>query len=272
MPTLARIRIHPIKSCRGHDMESAELDELGLIHDRRFQVIAPNGKPFTQRSHGILARVNANIDGDELRVSTPGHGAFTTLLSRSRPVHHHTEVWSATELIADGCGENAAEFFSSLLGESAHLVHTGAAFDRPVRAHPKDRVGFADAFPLLIVSEASLADLNQRISQQDTTAAPLGMERFRPNLIVKDCPAFAEDSWKRISIRDREFSSAGPCERCVMTTLDPRTGDKTGPEPLRTLATYRRATNGSSVWFGQNVVNVSKSGRIEIGSTIEVVE
>lgn len=272
MPTLTRIRIHPIKSCRGYDCESAELDPLGLVNDRRFQVIAPDGKPFTQRSHGILAQVSAKVSAGELQVRAPDHGRFSVPLTRSQPSQHETEVWSATGLIAEGCGKIAAEFFSALLGESALLVSTGAAFERPVRAHPQDRVGFADAFPLLIISEASLAELNQRISAHDSSIAPIAMERFRPNLVVKGCHAFAEDTWSRLRIGDCEFESGGPCERCVMTTLDHQTGAKTGPEPLRTLATFRRATDGSGVWFGQNLVNTSKSGRIEVGTSINVIE
>lgn len=272
MPTLARIRIHPIKSCRGYDCDTAKLDELGLVHDRRFQVITPAGKPFTQRTHGVLARVSAQITDEKLHVSAPGHDQFSTPLTRSRPSRHLTEVWSATDLIADDCGKNAAEFFSSLLGESAYLVHTGSAFDRPVRAHLHDRVGFADAFPLLIISEASLADLNRRLASHDTTTTPIAMERFRPNLVVTDCDAFAEDTWKHIRIDNRKFKTAGPCERCIMTTLDPQSGDKTGPEPLRTLATYRRASDGSGVWFGQNLVNLAKSGQIDVGSNIEVID
>lgn len=272
MPTLTRIRIYPIKSCRGYDCESAELDHLGLVNDRRFQVITPDGKPFTQRSHGILAQVSAHISANELQVRAPAHGQFSVPLNRPQPSQHETEVWSATGLIADGCGKIAAEFFSSLLRESSLLVSTGSAFDRPVRAHPHDQVGFADAFPLLIISEASLAGLNQRISAHDSSVAPIAMERFRPNLVVNDCSEFAEDTWRRLRIDDCDFESSGPCERCVMTTLDPQTGDKTGPEPLRTLATYRRIADGSGVGFGQNLVNTSKSGRIEVGSSIDLID
>lgn len=268
MPKLSRIRIHPIKSCRGYDCETADLDELGLVGDRRFQVIAADGKPYTQRTHGALARVTAKITEDQLKVSTPDQGEFTIPIASPASLQRSTEVWSSHGLIGDDCGSVATEFFTSLLGETAHLVRVGAAYNRPVNRHPSDRVGFADAYPLLIISEASLADLNQRVSVNDGTMPPLLMERFRPNLVITDCPAFAEDTWQHINIGSQRFAAGGPCERCIMTTVDPQTGVKLGPEPLRTLATYRRDPNGSGVWFGQNLVNLSKTGRISVGASI----
>ena len=270
MPTLLRIRIHPIKSCRGYDCSTAELDQLGLVGDRRFQVIAADGKPFTQRTHGALARVQTQIIGDELHVSTTEHGEIVIPIISPATATRTTEVWSTTGLITEDCGSEATGFFSALLGETAYLVRTGTAFDRPVKAHHGDRVGFADAFPLLVISEASLADLNRRLSENDPSAPAVVMERFRPNLVITDCTAFAEDTWKHIDIGDTRFAAAGPCERCIMTTVDPNTGAKLGPEPLRTLATYRRDPQGTGVHFGQNLVNLTKSGRLEVGASVEV--
>ena len=267
MPRVSRLRIYPIKSCRGNDVEIAALDALGIIGDRRFQVVDETGKPFTQRSHSALARVDAQLRGEKLQVSAVGIGEFVFNTQESTATELiETEVWSATGLQASPTTTAADEFFSTLLAAPARLVQAGSAFDRPVQNHPESRVGFADGYPLLVISEASLADLNDRLLERGEAA--VAMERFRPNLVVSECPPFAEDSWSRLQIGDVHLAAAGPCERCIMTTLDPVTGERMGSEPLRTLATYRRATDGSGVNFGQNLVNLTTAGEIRVGDAV----
>lgn len=267
MPHVARLRIYPIKSCRGHDVDVASLDALGISGDRRFQVVDETGKPFTQRSHPALARVDAHLIAGKLTVSAAAVGdfAYDSEADVSADLIE-TEVWSTTGLQASPTTAAADEFFSTLLDASARLVQVGRAFERPVKNHPASRVGFADAYPLLVISEASLADLNDRLLEHGED--PIAMERFRPNLVVRDCAPFAEDRWDRLRIADAHFAAAGPCERCIMTTLDPATGDRTGSEPLRTLATYRRTAEGAGVNFGQNLVNLSTRGEIRVGDAV----
>ncbi|GAB5559947.1 MAG: MOSC domain-containing protein [Synoicihabitans sp.] len=268
MPKLSRLRIHPIKSCRGFEVTTATVDELGLAGDRRYQVVNHQGAPFTQRSHAKLAQVSAHYHGDNLVISAADHGDCQVSRSLESSDIIETEVWSARGLRATDCGEDSSVFFSELLGEAARLVCVGNAFNRPVKNNPQDRVGFADAYPLLIISEASLADLNTII--KDNGAEPVPMESFRPNLVVSDCEAYAEDTWSELSIGSTHFRAGGPCERCIMTTLDPQSGAKRGPEPLRTLASYRRDPNGSAVWFGQNLINTTKTGTLQVGDQVSL--
>ena len=130
-------------------------------------------------------------------------------------------------------------------------------------SRPGDLFTFADGAPILVVSEASVATLNDRIVAAGGEPVPMG--RFRPNLVVDGCAAFAEDTWSRLQIGDVILRSAGQSERCVITTTDQLTGER-GKEPLRTLATFRRSpANPTEVVFGVNLINESKSGTIRIG-------
>jgi hypothetical protein len=153
------------------------------------------------------------------------------------------------------------------------MVRIGAAFVRPVKPGPRlpgDRVSFADAYPLLVTTEASLRELNRRISE--ALGDPVPMNRFRPNLVLSGSEAFAEDTWKRIRIGNVVFRSAGPCARCIMTTTDQTTGQR-GHEPLKTLAAFRRdPREPSQVNFGQNLVNETKEGVLTVGDAVEVLE
>ena len=270
MPRVSRLRIYPIKSCRGYDVPAVDLDELGLTGDRRFQIVDPTGKPFTQRSHPILARVNARLHEDHIQIDAEHRGTVHLPLSSSDE-HDSitTEVWSTTGLQADSTSTDADQFFSELLDASARLVRTGMRFNRPVKNHPDARVGFADAYPLLVISEASLSDLNDRLLVNGEE--PATMERFRPNIVITDCRPFDEDRWERIQIADTAFQDAGPCERCIMTTVHPTTGENLGPEPLRTLAGYRRDPAGSGVNFGQNLVHLTTSGSLAVGDAVRVI-
>jgi uncharacterized protein len=182
-------------------------------------------------------------------------------------------IWRSEGLRAEDCGEPAAGWLSRALGSACRLVRAGAAFHRPVTkpdAAPGDVTGFGDSCPFLVISEASLADLNRRLEEAGHGALP--MNRFRTNLVVAGGEAYAEDHWKRFRIGDVVFRSVGPCARCIVTTTDQATGDR-GVEPLRTLATYRRdPAQHTNVNFGQNLVNESKAGRIRVGDPVVVLD
>jgi hypothetical protein len=173
-------------------------------------------------------------------------------------------VWRDTVAARDA-GAAAAVWFGELLGESARLVFmpddTRRAVD-PAFAAPGDVVSFADGFPWLLISEASLADLNARLPR------PLPMSRFRPNLIVSGCAPYAEDGWRTLRIGEAVFRVVKPCARCSVTTVDQETGEPDGPEPLRTLAGYRRA--GDGVMFGQNLL-AERGGELRVGEPVEIV-
>ena len=175
-------------------------------------------------------------------------------------------IWS-DRVHAVSAQPDANKWMSRYLGVDCRLVYQPSAFKRPIDQKTgiaETHVSFADAYPLLLISQASLDGLNERL---DT---PISMNRFRTNLVVDGVEPHAEDQWKRIRIGRVEFHCCEPCERCVLTTVDPMRGerDPTG-EPLRTLATYRRGEKG--VLFGMNLVPVN-GGTITVSDSITVLE
>jgi MOSC domain-containing protein len=263
MPTLTSIHVYPIKSCAGLPVEAWDVDEIGLQHDRRWMIVTPGGQFLTQREFPALALVQPHIVPPHLHVSAPGMPDLITPLGPmgGRPVA--TGVWDdPLQVIAPD--HAADEWFSRYLGYEVVLVHFPPQVVRQVdRRYAPDggRAAFADGFPLLLVGEASLAELNRRLT------APLPMNRFRPNLVVAGAPPFAEDTWGRIRVGGIPMQVVKPCARCVVTTTDQATGQRAGDEPLRTLATFRRQDGG--VIFGQNVVHYG-TGPLRTGMIVEI--
>ncbi len=271
---LAALNIHPVKSLRGLGVSSAEVDALGIVGDRRFLVVGPDGVFLTQRVVARMARVATAVDAAWLTLGCEGFGEVKVRRDPDPASALVTvSIWKNDGLKAEDCGPSAAEWLSRVLGLPCRLVRIGPAFNRPVRpaaARPGDVVHFADAFPLLAVSEASLRDLNDRMAEEGGEALP--MNRFRPNLVVEGCGPYEEDSWKRIRIGEVVLRAAGPCLRCIVTTTDQLTGER-GKEPLKTLATYRRdLAEPTYVKFGQNLVHETKSGALRVGDPVEVLE
>lgn len=270
MPRVSGLFIYPVKSCRGLALPTAEVDALGLVGDRRFLVVDGDGKFLTQRTHPRLARIATALDATTLTLSVAGAGTVGVPRApeAGAPLRRVT-VWKHSQLQAEDCGRAAADWLSDFLGLNCSLVRIGPAFARDVlkaAARPGDRVGFADAAPLLVASEASLADLNGRIVAHG--GQPVPMDRFRPNLVVADCAPFAEDHWPRMHLADVTLRTAGRSDRCIVTTTDQLTGER-GKEPLRTLASFRRdPVEPTSVYFGVNFINESKRGTIRVGDTI----
>jgi hypothetical protein len=191
------------------------------------------------------------------------------------------DIWRSKGVPALDQGELAAGWFSDWLRADVRLVHFAEGYLRRLNeayaVNPDDHTGFADGYPILLASEASLEDLNARLE------SPVPMNRFRPNLVVKGCEPFAEDAWDRICIGETrvepgavlslskgqrvELAVVKPCARCLVTTIDKETLEKS-KEPLKTLATYRRQARG--VMFGQNVIPLNE-GRLEVGMNVEIL-
>lgn len=274
---LSGLFIYPVKSLRGTAVGSASVDTLGLVGDRRFLVVDEQGRHLTQRPLPRMALVATALRDGHLVLRTADAGEIAVPLQAdpaNPPPLRTVSVWKSEGLLAEDCGPDAARFLSSFLGVTCHLVRIGEKFRRPVldprRATPADVVHFGDAYPFLVVSEASLADLNDRIVQRGEDPVP--MDRFRPNLVIAGSGAFAEDAWPRVRIGEILFRAGGPCARCIVTTTDQHTGERAGKEPLRTLATYRRdAREPADVNFGQNLIHESKSGRLSVGDLVTPV-
>jgi len=267
---LSGLYVYPVKSLRGTAVTTAQVDALGVVGDRRFLIVDRTGRFLTQRTLPRLARIAPQLTATDLVLASDGAGPIAVPLHASGAVSPVTvSIWRSEGLLAEDCGDDAARWLTSLLGVECRLVRAGAQFCRPIlksAARDGDVVNFADAVPFLAIGEASLADLNDRLAESGEEPVP--MNRFRPNLVIAGCPAFAEDTWPRVRIGDIVLRAAGPCGRCVVTTTDQLTGER-GKEPLRTLATYRRdATDPSDVNFGQNFIHETKSGCLRVGDAV----
>ena len=260
MLTLSQLNIYPIKSAGGVSVAEWEVDSFGLRHDRRWMVVDTAGRLVTQRTHLRLALARPRFEGDRLQVSGPRLPVLDLPLRPSAAVTMTVSVWSDT-CEAVWLGEEPAQWFSRLVGAPVILVYMPESTLRPanpVYAPPGTRVSFADAYPFLLLSEESLADLNRRMP------APLPMNRFRPNLVIRGGEAFVEDGLHQFTIGSLPFRGVKPCDRCDLTTTDQDTAER-GVEPLRTLAAFRKWDG--KVWFGQNVVHAG-TGRLEIGALV----
>lgn len=275
-----KLFIHPLKSAAGIALTEAHLDERGVIDDRRWMVIEPGGQFVTARKDPMLNQVRVRCGFGGLRLSLPdGSEALAVAQGPSRPV----EVWSDTCDALDG-GDEAAALISGWLGRELRLVHMPASTRRPVDpdfAQEDDTVSFADGYPVLLATTASLDDLNARLAAKSPAVAAVTMRHFRPNIVVSGAQPWAEDTWRRVRIGNVTFDVPKTCSRCVMVNVDPMTGATraTRSEPLRTLATFRKDTNGRVV-FGQNAIPrfpASKDGtncsrRISIGDEVTILE
>jgi hypothetical protein len=273
MLRLSALQLYPVKSCRGIAVDTAEVDARGLVGDRRFLVVDAGGRFLTQRAHPRMALIATALTRTTLVLSCPGHGSVSVSLSGVRPPVSRITIWKDS-VTADDCGGEVAAWLSDFLGLPCRLVHTGAAYTRPLPARkipstldsrflPAHEVSFADAYPFLVISEESLGDLNDRLD------APLPMNRFRPNLVVAGAAPYGEDEWRRFRIGGVVFHGATRCSRCVVTTTDQATAH-CGKEPLRTLATYRRDSEGA-VMFGRNLLHETKTGRLSVGDAVELL-
>jgi uncharacterized protein YcbX len=264
VPTVASLHVYPIKSCRGLDLTAVRFDELGPLYDRRFMVVDAQGAYLTQRALPRMALIAPKLGPTALIVTAPDMPQLKVAMSQRDAKRIEVQVWRHRGP-AEDCGESAADWFSSFLGQPCRLVRW--ADDQRREVNPKyarspAATAFSDGYPVLLLSEASLADLNGRLQQR------LPMNRFRPNLVVRDCEAFAEDSWRKIGVGELELDVVKPCDRCAITTVDQLTG-VAGKEPLATLASYR--TRENQVLFGQNCVHLG-FGSIRVGDPVEVLE
>ncbi len=265
---LSALYRYPLKSARGESLVSSPLESLGLHGDRRWMLVEPeSGRFLTQRLLPQLSQLSAlyNADGG-LSLSAPGFDGLEVALPQPDQDLRGVTLWRDTLRVPDA-GDAAAEWLSRFIGRPCRLVQVPEARARQVDtgyAQPGDKVAFADGFPLLLIGQASLDDLAARVGR------PLEMLRFRPNLVIEGSAPYAEDGWKRIRIGDLEFDVAKGCSRCILTTIDPQTGERNADrEPLTTLKTYRER-NGE-VYFGQNLLPRG-IGELRVGMPVEVLE
>ena len=258
------LHVYPLKSARGLSLEEANLDAFGIEGDRRWCLTGGDGRVITQRDCPVLATLDVTPTEQGLELHAAGRRPFRVRRPDPRPETHAVAVWK--DLTAGlAVGEDADSWLVDLLDRPCRLVYMPETTHRQVSlsyGRSGDRVSFADGYPLLLTSDASLGELNQRME------AALPMDRFRPNIVVDGGEPFAEDDWARIRVGDTEFRVAKSCARCVVTTTDQQTGAR-GKEPLRTLASFR--TVAGKVLFGENLIH-DGPGRVRTGDAVEVLE
>jgi hypothetical protein len=262
--TVSSLIYYPIKACRGFDVESALVERMGLQDDRRMMVVTPEGDLLTQREYSKLAWVLPTLNNGFITLSAPDFDSVQFTIQKTgttQPVN----IWHTKGVAAIDQGDESAQWFSDWLGAPVRLVHIAPGIQRRIKPdyaiHDDDHTGFADGYPILIASEEGLQDLNSRLEE------PVPMNRFRPNIVVKGCEPFAEDTWNKIKVGDVELAVVKPCARCVVTTIDKDTLVQK-KEPLKTLAQYRKHELGAI--FGQNVIPLNE-GRLQLGTIVEVL-
>lgn len=246
---LVELHVYPLKGAGGIALERADVLAGGLRHDRRFLLVDAKGGFVTQRSHPSLALVTTAIEGSSLVLGTPNGDcvALPVVPATARAKRRTVPIWHDLVEAIDVPGRGT-ELLSDYLGDNCSLVFMPDDVVRPVEApysQPGDRVGFADAYPVLLATRASLADLNGRLEH------PVPMNRFRPNVVIDGGSPFEEERFARARIGALTFRMPKRCSRCQVTTVDQATAE-VGKEPLRTLATYR--TEDKRVYFGQNAI------------------
>jgi len=261
------LTLYPVKGLRGIPVSACRIGPLGLEGDRRWMIVDANGTFLSQRSHPRMALVETAMVGEgeagrgeaqeagrsRIRLTAPGLAPVEIPAVPREGAPVPVTIWD-DPVNAVAPSPEADAWMSAYLEAPVRLVYQPDHAVRPTDGAfaPGGRVSFADGYPVLLVTQASLDELNRRLAE------PVPMARFRPNVVVGGPGApHAEDRWRRIRVGGVHLAGVKRCARCTVTTVDPATGVR-GVEPLRTLAGYRAA--GGKVWFGQNLVPLFSDG------------
>lgn len=259
---LKGLYVYPIKSAGGISLQEAHLDYRGIEYDRRWMLVDEDRKFMSQRKYPRMALISTRLTSEHLIVEAPEMPELRLSLCPGERPNIQARIWSDT-VSATPIGDYADRWFSAFLGVRCRLVYMP---DREVRrtdqeyAESGDRVGFADAFPFLLVSQASLDDLSGRLDRN------VPVNRFRPNLVAEGCEAFAEDGWRMLRVGGVDFRVVKPCSRCSIVMTDQASGER-DREVLATLAGYRKS--GKNIFFGQNLAH-DATGSLRVGDAVVV--
>jgi uncharacterized protein YcbX len=263
--TVSQLAIYPVKSLAGISLPAMVLGVRGPEFDRHWLVADPRGQFLTQRQQPRMCLIRTTLQGDALLLQAPGCEALRLPLPTPNTApRSNVTVWRDTVEACDA-GDAAALWLSGFLKTPCRLHYLPDDTVRPVDpsyARSEDEVGFADGFPLLLITEASLQAFNAELP------APIGSERFRPNIVLTGNAPYAEDEWRRMRIGTIEFEVAKPCSRCVIPSLDPATAER---QPAISKALARTRRRGDAVYFGQNLIHRAL-GTIRVGDAAVVLE
>lgn len=261
--SVAGLSIYPVKSCREVKLNSSLVGDFGLENDRRWMVVDENGVMLTQRKVAQMCLIQVELTDFGIILTKSSMDRLSVKIPTPK-------TKTAVKIWQDNCeafdaGDEAASWLSTALSVKCKLVYFPENEFRQVDltyANKGERTAFSDGFPLLLVSQASLDDLNSRLN------TPVTMERFRPNIIVSGCQAYEEDSWKGIRIGKMVFRIVKPCSRCIIPNINIETAQRE-QEPIKTLSTYRKREN--KIFFGQNVI-ADSVGEIKVGMPFDIIK
>jgi uncharacterized protein YcbX len=270
MPILSQLTFYPIKSCAGIHLSSATLTGAGLMHeqiyDREWMLVDDDGNFLTQREYPRMALITPRLRSDTLELRAPGMLRLDITLDLPDPAEAPTrqvKLWQHTFRAYDG-DRVTRRWFSQFLGVQCQLVRFHPDAHHPVspaRTAGRD-IGtlFSDGYPLLLIGQESLDELNSRLVAQGRAALP--MDRFRPNLVMAGAEAHDEDHAARLMIGSTEIRPVKPCPRCPVPSIDQQTGVP-GPDPLDVLRTYRDGVGGiGGIRFGMNCIVTQGEGEV----------
>lgn len=264
MLVLSEIYIYPVKSLGGISLDSAIVEERGLKYDRRYLLVDENSMFMTQRDYPQLAFLKLSFGEKGFKVLNTQNNSYSFI-----PFESDSKETVSVTIWDDVCGsvrvsKELDDWFSNAINKKCSLVYMPDDEKRIVEKkyiNDEHIVSFADAYPFLIIGQSSLDDLNGRLDE------PILMNRFRANFVFTGGSPYEEDSWKDFKIGDLSFKAVKPCARCVITTTNQDTAERSG-EPLKTLSKYRKINN--KVMFGMNLV-CKQTGSISVGNKIEII-
>ncbi|MDT7723982.1 MAG: uncharacterized protein QOI21_558 [Actinomycetota bacterium] len=266
MARVSWLGYYPVKACGGTSVEVADVGPAGLRHDRAFMVVAPDGNFRSQRRFPIMAAIRPVVldDGRRMALSAPGvEDVVLNLVPDGQRHEVATTIWQGKGV---NQGPEAQDWFSTALGAPSMFVGVPPDHARVSTGVTPGTAGFADSTAMLVVSDSSLDTLNERIASRG--GEPVPMERFRPNIVVSGwVEPHTEDRVRAMTSGSVDLGYAKPCIRCSVTLVDQETGVRSGPEPIRTLADYRREPDG--VAFGMKAA-VTKPGQLAVGDEVIV--
>lgn len=275
---VSELFIHPLKSAQGISVANIAMNRMGVVNDRRWMLVNDQGQFLTQRQCRSMALIRAALcdkQGNEaldiaceaamLKFSAPAMTDLRVLIPTAKPIN--VQIWNDACQALDA-GQTAADWFSCYLKTPVRLVYMPDTTYRlvdPAFAKDKQSVNFADGFPLMMIGQGSLDDLNTRLN------TPVTMQRFRPNIVIAGASPFAEDKWRALKIHTEnaklEFKRVKPCSRCVIPGINLDTGEYQA-EVLQVLSAYRKKQG--KIYFGQNLLGPD-TGTIRVGDKVEVI-
>ncbi|MCX4636581.1 MOSC N-terminal beta barrel domain-containing protein [Streptomyces platensis] len=272
MATVVELISYPVKGCAGAPATEAELTPAGLAHDRSFLVVGPGGVFRSQRTDPRLAVIRPAVEagGAHLTLHAPGCDPLHLDVDTGAGSAARSEVeMFGTPYRAVDQGDRVARWLSEVLGAESRLVRVPPEHGRVTDGLTPGTSGFADSSAVHVLSRATLDDLNRRIAAAGRTPVP--MDRFRPNFVVDGWQApQTEDRVRRVTVGGGVLGFTKLAIRCAVTLVNQQTGGRAGPEPLRTLAAYRRVPEGG-VAFGSKFAVVG-TGKVTVGDAFEVTE